>query len=577
MSINLNTLPAVPFDNICHYLNPGDVLSLKGICPSMLKILPKTTIAQKVALAALFLKYRTKLHMDTMNSTWVNSISVYTGLECGEELSQAVFCQREKIIQLCIHSFTKQELEKISNFYSKYDVIERIQKLAQQKSLEVFKILNEIDIKALEDFETRSKAFFDRFEANSQDISIGTGSKQFFPMNFWNTKKSLSCIWRTEPEKETLEFQYKVNKHINKMMFNSLSSDDQQQILNTFCQTEEDNIMAEKLSVFNMEFSLICSKMALERFEKDHSKPLTIEKSIIDIFEEALSEEEQEGDMGLFWKIKDEDGNKGYLLGTIHDLPENFQKSKIFNQIVRYLDKSNIVSGEIDINDSDAESMYIQSIMNLISRKRESLSKEDRLTKAHEARRWLSILGHEGAEELDDMQAYCKIMTFLDQLIRKKCKIVPGLDYALLNIAKEHNIPTCSLEGIERYEGYGKTFFTRTSDLVFSVLEKYRNYTDNELKNNINEIIKNAVFNLKETNTKSWRKFRKGKMPKPLVGDPLAWAGDRNVVMAKKIAELVKNHYRSFHTMGDAHTVGEGNILSCLEELGCTVTRKRLI
>jgi hypothetical protein len=153
---------------------------------------------------------------------------------------------------------------------------------------------------------------------------------------------------------------------------------------------------------------------------------------------------------------------------------------------------------------------------------------------------------------------------------------VHGLDYILFNRAKERNIPTCFLEGLERYNGVGEEIMTEDMSIL-DALKCHQGLPEDELLAEVKEGIKKGIRKKRYDITRQWQEFRKGDLIHLGCDRWQEWLGDRNVVMAKKIAELVNNNDRSFHMIGGGHMTGERDLLSCLHDLGLTVTRKSLI
>lgn len=264
---------------------------------------------------------------------------------------------------------------------------------------------------------------------------------------------------------------------------------------------------------------------------------------------------------GCFWKIKDAQGHKAYLLGSIHsDFNAIINKD---SKIWRCFEKVSLLAAEMDPTRENVIQYTNNFESEIIQKKINSLSAVDHIRITKVVRQLLPQLTNKDLlAEIDDNQAIIMAARHIEKILTP-CD--NSIDVHLLNLAKDKAIAVCDLEGFERFDRYEPPI-----DAIFKILmcgnvslaQTILELASSSIKR---ELIKMET-NWKNGNLKFFDLLNKS-------SNDAQWMKGRNEVMANKIATLIQEHPSTFHVVGARHMVGEGSILSQLEAQGYSITR----
>lgn len=280
---------------------------------------------------------------------------------------------------------------------------------------------------------------------------------------------------------------------------------------------------------------------------------------------------------------------------------------------------------EMDVTSSEAKQKFKAIIKEIVLNKIKSFLALDIQNQAGNARKWLSIFGHESEmKTLSDPEVILKAAECVIGYCGKEGGIyVTGMDFELLNRAKERSILVYDLEGDERYEGFGETFFSQG---YMTVIWEHLNDSSLQDRGTIEKRIERLVelnknfskraklkSSIFEALMKDWLKgniYEKGWKPpyadlldaensteednsslvQPLASSPEReeikgegdnldgewekWIGKYNWNLANKIVGITQNHSRVFYAVPTPSTAL--GMLNCLEQHGLSVKRMSL-
>ena len=294
--------------------------------------------------------------------------------------------------------------------------------------------------------------------------------------------------------------------------------------------------------------------------------------------------------VGFFWKLKDAEGRKAYILGTMHLAPAHV--IQLNSKIQRCFAKASAVSVEVDITRPDV----VEAILNnstLLKAQEEEKSSFEAIDPKIRALLLLTFKllfpDKTPAAELDEYQTYLfyKQMLYSDAL--EQIGYASGIELDLIPKAKEANKSVCDLETVEDQLGDiadvvewagDKDLLKSIELLLLENLEKSPEEIVAAAREAMVEFRKSFKENLDflaNIITHGYRELllqgidalssqKKGRLTK------------RNMAMALKISDLMQtSNERYFHMVGALHLPGQYGIIKLLEQSGISVKRIQVL
>lgn len=325
---------------------------------------------------------------------------------------------------------------------------------------------------------------------------------------------------------------------------------------------------------------------------------------------------DREETKGCFWKIKDGNGNKGYLLGSIHTASAELLDPK--GKIMRCFQKSQVLAVEIDTTEGSELLNSIRKIrLEEINNQLRESDPNSTANLAENSRQFLYALGHKEAlgDLSDDENAISMaVILLLDTFSRniQNERAGGGMELKLTVLAKKRSIRVHDLESVQGYIDFN---WENLKEQVRSLFDILQNVDATKIKpdylQKINKAANEKLDSLKMEleNLGMYENWKKGNLeyfefwnqtggPSPefnlnetprkptpyelkLLSRRHHIRMNRNNEMAENFAKMMKNDERLFAVVGVGHTVGAGfkhmpgefSILSFLKRSGFKVTR----
>lgn len=275
---------------------------------------------------------------------------------------------------------------------------------------------------------------------------------------------------------------------------------------------------------------------------------------------------EKETARGCIWEATN-GTNSVTLVGTMHigDNKINF----LNDDIKKIIDETDVLSVEVDLYEKETiekvqSSGYLkngETIDNYLT--------EDEIEKLSSIFKSLNPnFNIDTIKYLNPLSLY----SLLTKLCYAKAGILGnGLDSLMINEMKQHKAAKDDIV-INELEGADSQIIAGNKAFTWNYIKEYiNNYSDSNIDKEVDYAINslNAYKNgdiefIEESNNKI-------KSDSPEVYKIMIT--DRNIDMANKIDELIKDNKKHTVAVGAGHFIGDDNILKLLEEKGYTITR----
>lgn len=278
---------------------------------------------------------------------------------------------------------------------------------------------------------------------------------------------------------------------------------------------------------------------------------------------------------GHLWKIKDEQGHKTYLLGSIHFTLEPLIKES--SKVWKYFQNTAVLAVEINFLRDDYDQAESKLREELRQKKIDAILPQDHERIGHNARVWLLTLGNESnVNDLSDLQAIALACDLMAKSLNPFSKNMCYMDQEFLEQAQNRKMLIWDLEGMERWDGQGEDILIQLTDAALNVLHLDPSCEDTDYLKTLWDTIRKQAHEIFNDRINAMAEdWMAGKHECSTEDEEQKnWMIKRNVTMANKIADVIKSHPYSFSCVGTSHLVGDMNVLNCLKNLGLSVSRK---
>ena len=283
--------------------------------------------------------------------------------------------------------------------------------------------------------------------------------------------------------------------------------------------------------------------------------------------------------IGFFWKLKHNNGNKAYLLGSVHI--NCGEMLKLSQKIKKCVQKSEALAVERNITRNEVikyqNEVAINADFDMIS----DLSKEDLRKIFKILQKMLPDLAKKLDYKILNEERF--ILLAIEQLksqILDILKISSGMDVEMINHAKSRSLP---IEELETHENFSKNpphepiFQNLLSKLVLAYIKQFPGDIDYSF---VREYVVSLIAHHFECEFREKIEipWKTGNLSNMEIKEQVPAFADltqqqRNFKMAIKADALMNTGKRYFIVIGADHTVGECSFLTYLEKLGWSVKR----
>ncbi|MDI9216473.1 TraB/GumN family protein [Clostridium tertium] len=275
---------------------------------------------------------------------------------------------------------------------------------------------------------------------------------------------------------------------------------------------------------------------------------------------------EKEISKGYIWEATD-GTNSINLVGTIHLGSNNI--NFLNNDIKRIIDETDVLSVELDLSlkeniDKVQSSGYLKDGETI-----EKYLSEDEINKLYSILNTLSP--NFDIKKIQTLNAFT-LNSVLTNLCYAKAGIIGnGLDLIMMNQVKLRKTNGDNIR-INELEGVDSQLETMSEIFTWEYLKEYLNNYSNS---NISEEVDTAknLFNAYKNGDIGYIEELNNKMKTDNPEYYNIMLKNRNINMANKIDELVKDGKKHTVAVGAAHFIGDDSILKFLEEKGYEITR----
>ncbi|WP_195428577.1 TraB/GumN family protein [Clostridium sp. D46t1_190503_E9] len=275
---------------------------------------------------------------------------------------------------------------------------------------------------------------------------------------------------------------------------------------------------------------------------------------------------EKEISKGYIWEATD-GTNSINLVGTIHLGSNNI--NFLNNDIKRIIDETDVLSVELDLSlkeniDKVQSSGYLKDGETI-----EKYLSEDEINKLYSILNTLSP--NFNIKKIQTLNAFT-LNSVLTNLCYAKAGIIGnGLDLIMMNQVKLRKTNGDNIR-INELEGVDSQLETMSEIFTWEYLKEYLNNYSNS---NISEEVDTAknLFNAYKNGDIGYIEELNNKMKTSNPEYYNIMLKNRNINMANKIDELVKDGKKHTVAVGAAHFIGDDSILKFLEEKGYEITR----
>ncbi|WP_195264231.1 TraB/GumN family protein [Clostridium sp. 1001275B_160808_H3] len=275
---------------------------------------------------------------------------------------------------------------------------------------------------------------------------------------------------------------------------------------------------------------------------------------------------EKEISKGYIWEATD-GTNSINLVGTIHLGSNNI--NFLNNDIKRIIDETDVLSVELDLSlkeniDKVQSSGYLKDGETI-----EKYLSEDEINKLYSILNTLSP--NFNIKKIQTLNAFT-LNSVLTNLCYAKAGIIGnGLDLIMMNQVKLRKTNGDNIR-INELEGVDSQLETMSEIFTWEYLKEYLNNYSNS---NISEEVDTAknLFNAYKNGDIGYIEELNNKMKTDNPEYYNIMLKNRNINMANKIDELVKDGKKHTVAVGAAHFIGDDSILKFLEEKGYEITR----
>ena len=273
---------------------------------------------------------------------------------------------------------------------------------------------------------------------------------------------------------------------------------------------------------------------------------------------------EKEESRGYIWEAT-KDNNTVTLVGTIH-IGDN-AVNLLNDDVKKILADTDVLSVELDLS-SNSNIQKIQSASYLPQG--ETIAKylsQDEVEKLTSIFKPLNL----NSRKIENLNSFSLSSLFTNLVYAKAGIAGSGLDILMIN---EINSRKTKGDKVEINELEGADFQLDMSDDFFSwdsTKEFINDYSEDYLKNEINSAT-NLMEAFKNGDTKTLEDLNL-ELKNDSIEKYNMMLTDRNINMANKIDELIKDGRKHTVAVGAGHFIGDDSVLKFLEEKGYTVTR----
>lgn len=269
--------------------------------------------------------------------------------------------------------------------------------------------------------------------------------------------------------------------------------------------------------------------------------------------------------IGCLYKIKDGCGNKGYLLGTIHCVPNHLLK--LNGKINYYIQKADALAVEINLSTEAFQQLKSKRFISTLRSSLSTLSKNQWQTALASARLFLPKMGYEEKiDKLNDMELLIEISKVFDESLKIKIDgYDSGIDQELIRLFTERKLPIFELEESSTHILPQKELI----DLMLADLIKANSLPFFGPRKEL--YIQHAKLQCQQIYDSLAEKWSDGVLSELPLDDELV---ERNKLIAMGIVNMIRNRKISFNAVGVAHLAGEESIIKYLNDEGLTVTQK---
>lgn len=277
--------------------------------------------------------------------------------------------------------------------------------------------------------------------------------------------------------------------------------------------------------------------------------------------------------VGYFWKIKKDGKTVAYLNGSLHIIPNDVPH--LNSKMEKCFSKATCLAVEVDCTRKEDENTY--NDVNIHRFKRIMVEYPIVIANAGIS---LRKLYSKEAEQVD-FSSGDEMLGFVRENIDKAMKdaadelgIIPGIDFFLIDKAKEKQIP---IEDLERLDDERIAYITEITDFEMkrlNILSSYEALRIND-RDELWRFFISKMSEVKDMLTSNYFiKWKNGQsITQCIWKNSTVYDIKRNENIANRIIELINKNEKPFCCVGCAHTLEDKNVQQFLEKKGYIATR----